>query len=97
MQGDACHLPTDLGQFGCILAANLIDRLHRPSDFLDSLADLVAPDGIVVITSPYTWLEQFTEKVFFTFTNLVKICPGVPDKADLFRDNSSLIIDPTVS
>lgn len=62
MQGDACHLPTDLGQFGCILAANLIDRLHRPSDFLDSLADLVAPDGIVVITSPYTWLEQFTEK-----------------------------------
>lgn len=62
IQGDACNLPTDLGQFGCILAANLICRLHRPFDFLDRLAGLVAPSGILVITSPYTWLEQFTEK-----------------------------------
>ena len=63
MQGDACNLPSDLGHFGCILAANLIDRLHTPSDFLDRLPGLVAPNGIVVLTSPYTWLEQFTEKV----------------------------------
>lgn len=62
MQGDACNLPSDLGHFGCILAANLIDRLHTPSDFLDRLPGLVAPNGIVVLTSPYTWLEQFTEK-----------------------------------
>ena len=64
MQGDACKLPTDLGHFVCVLAANLIDRLHTPSQFLDRLAGLVAPNGVVVITSPYTWMEQFTDKVW---------------------------------
>ena len=63
MQGDACDLPRDLGQFGCVLAANLICRLHKPYEFLNRLAGLVASKGILVITSPYTWLEQFTEKV----------------------------------
>ncbi|XP_064603824.1 uncharacterized protein LOC135469204 [Liolophura sinensis] len=61
-QGDACDLPTSLGQFGCVLAANLICRLHKPFDFLARLPGLVAPGGILVITSPYTWLEQFTPK-----------------------------------
>ena len=66
IQGDACNLPTVAtlgGQFGCILAANLICRLHSPYSFLDRLAGLVAPGGVLVITSPYTWLEQFTQKV----------------------------------
>ncbi|KAL4238476.1 hypothetical protein ACF0H5_003184 [Mactra antiquata] len=62
IQGDACDLPKDLGQFGCILAANLICRLHSPFNFLNRLSGLVAPGGILVITSPYTWLEQFTDK-----------------------------------
>ena len=62
-QGDACDLPVDLGKFGCVLAANLICRLHTPLDFLNRLADLVIPGGIVVITSPYTFLEEFTPKV----------------------------------
>ncbi|KAJ8309578.1 hypothetical protein KUTeg_014452 [Tegillarca granosa] len=61
-QGDACNLRHDLGQFGCVLAANLICRLHQPFKFLDRLSDLVAPGGILVITSPYTWLTEFTDK-----------------------------------
>ena len=63
MQGDACNLPLDLGQFGCVLAANLICRLHNPLAFLDRCANLVAPGGILVITSPYTFLEEYTPKV----------------------------------
>jgi len=63
MQGDACNLPLDLGQFGCVLAANLIDRLRTPQNFLNRLGTLVAPGGILVITSPYTFLEEFTPKV----------------------------------
>ncbi|XP_050405004.1 uncharacterized protein LOC126820889 [Patella vulgata] len=62
IQGDACCLPADLGQFGVVLAANLICRLHHPFDFLWRLADIVAPGGILVITSPYTWLSEYTEK-----------------------------------
>ncbi|WAR18730.1 hypothetical protein MAR_000568 [Mya arenaria] len=62
IQGDACDLPTNLGTFGCVLAANLICRLHSPFKFLNRLAGLVAPGGILVITSPYTWLTQFTDK-----------------------------------
>lgn len=62
-QGDACNLPTDLGTFDCILAGNLICRLRDPFAFLHRLPGLVAPGGILVITSPYTWLEQFTAKV----------------------------------
>ncbi|XP_048732686.1 uncharacterized protein LOC125649291 [Ostrea edulis] len=61
-QGDACDLRHDLGSFGCVLAANLICRLHSPFDFLRRLIDLVAPGGVLVITSPYTWLEDFTDK-----------------------------------
>lgn len=61
-QGDACNLPTDLGTFDCILAGNLICRLRDPFAFLHRLPGLVAPGGILVIASPYTWLEQFTAK-----------------------------------
>ena len=46
-----------------VLAANLICRLPRPMDFLNRLKELVVPAGIVVITSPYTWLEEYTPKV----------------------------------
>lgn len=61
-QGDACDLPVDIGQFDCILAANLICRLHTPLDFLNRMADMVVPGGILVITSPYTFLEEYTPK-----------------------------------
>ena len=61
--GDACNLPRDLGQFGMVLAANLICRLPDPMKFFDRLKDLVVPAGILIITSPYTWLSQYTPKV----------------------------------
>ncbi|XP_051875016.1 uncharacterized protein LOC127572124 isoform X2 [Pristis pectinata] len=61
-QGDACNLPKDLGTFDCVLAGNLICRLPDPLAFLHRLPGLVAPGGILVITSPYTWLEEFTPK-----------------------------------
>ncbi|XP_013396303.1 uncharacterized protein LOC106163301 [Lingula anatina] len=61
-QGDACNLPVSLGQFGCVFAGNLICRLPNPYDFLNRLPTLVARGGILVITSPYTWLEEYTPK-----------------------------------
>ena len=47
-----------------ILAANLICRLSEPMVFFNRLKDLVVPSGIVVIVSPYSWLEQYTAKVY---------------------------------
>ena len=60
--GDACDLP-QLGQFGCVFAGNLICRLPEPLKFFERLPDLIVHGGILVITSPYTWLEQYTAKV----------------------------------
>eukprot|EP00741_Cyanophora_paradoxa_P005500 tig00000889_g5332.t1 len=64
-QGDACNLPATLPAYDVVLAANLIDRLHHPLDFLNRLPDLVKPGGVAVITSPYTWLEEFTQREFW--------------------------------
>ncbi|XP_041362190.1 uncharacterized protein LOC121378153 [Gigantopelta aegis] len=61
-QGDACNLPESLGQFGVVLAANLICRLHDPLAFLNSLPRLVASGGILIITAPYTWQEEYCDK-----------------------------------
>ncbi|BFZ07423.1 hypothetical protein BsWGS_10462 [Bradybaena similaris] len=62
-QGDACNLRTSLVSFGIVLAANLICRLHHPKDFLSRLPKLLPKKGsILVITAPYTWLEEFTKK-----------------------------------
>lgn len=43
-----------------MLAANLICRLPRPIDFLRRCSELVAPGGVLVLTTPYTWLSEFT-------------------------------------
>ena len=61
--GDACSLPDDIGQFGLVLAANLLCRLRRPLDFLNRTKDLVLPSGILILTTPFTWMEKYTSKV----------------------------------
>ena len=60
--GDAQALRSDLGRFDVLLMANLIDRLAMPYRCLDQLPGLVRPGGQLIITSPYTWLEEFTER-----------------------------------
>jgi len=60
--GDAMNLRPDLGSFDVVLMANLIDRLSEPLQCLQRLTDLVNPGGQLIITSPYTWLEEFTPR-----------------------------------
>jgi putative 4-mercaptohistidine N1-methyltranferase len=60
--GDACELRADLGKFDFVLMANLIDRLPDPARCLARMADLISPGGVLVITSPYTWLEDYTPR-----------------------------------
>lgn len=60
--GDALNLRADLGSFDRVLAANLVDRVPDPARWLQGLAALVRPGGQLVITSPYTWLEDYTPR-----------------------------------
>ena len=48
--------------FDLVLMANLIDRLPDPARCLAQLPALVAPRGWLVLTSPYTWLEEYTPR-----------------------------------
>ena len=47
------------------MATNLIDRLYNPKLFLDTIDERLNEDGILVITSPYTWQESSTAKEFW--------------------------------
>jgi 2-polyprenyl-3-methyl-5-hydroxy-6-metoxy-1,4-benzoquinol methylase len=60
--GDACNLSPSLGKFNLIFGGNLIDRLPDPSVFLTSVGNFLEPNGLLVLTSPYSWLEQYTPK-----------------------------------
>jgi putative 4-mercaptohistidine N1-methyltranferase len=62
--GDATNLRLceDLGEFDLVLMANLIDRLSIPRNALALLMELVKPGGRLIISSPYTWLEEFTPR-----------------------------------
>ncbi len=61
-QGDACDLRADLGSFDLVLMANLIDRLPDPRRCLGRLPELVCAGGWLVMTSPYTWLAEYTSR-----------------------------------
>lgn len=60
--GDATALRNDLGSFDIVLAANLLCRVPDPNAVLTRLSDLVNPGGQLVLTSPYTWMEDYTPK-----------------------------------
>ncbi|MCX7401622.1 MAG: 5-histidylcysteine sulfoxide synthase [Planctomycetia bacterium] len=62
LQGDACNLKPLVSDYDLVFAGNLIDRLYDPALFLDDIATRLRPGGLLVITSPYTWLEEYTQK-----------------------------------
>ena len=59
-QGDAQHIREDIGQFDVVIACNLICRLPEPIRLLQRLPQLVKPGGQLIITTPFTWLEEYT-------------------------------------
>ena len=62
MQGDACNLKDIYTGFDLIFCSNLIDRLYYPQKFLDDIPSRVNDNGLLVLLSPYTWLEDYTPK-----------------------------------
>ena len=62
MQGDACNLKDIYTGFDLIFCSNLIDRLYYPQKFLDDIPSRINNNGLLVLLSPYTWLEDYTPK-----------------------------------
>jgi 5-histidylcysteine sulfoxide synthase/putative 4-mercaptohistidine N1-methyltranferase len=62
MQGDACNLKPLYTGYDVVFAGNLIDRLYDPLLFLEGITARIVAGGLLVITSPYTWLEDYTPK-----------------------------------
>ena len=61
-QGDACNLKPIWTGYDLILAANLIDRLYDPARFLRDVHQRINAGGLLLIASPYTWLEEHTPR-----------------------------------
>lgn len=62
VQGDACNLKPQSEGYDVVLASNLIDRLRQPKRFLQDITKMINPGGVLLLSSPYTWLEEFTPK-----------------------------------
>jgi putative 4-mercaptohistidine N1-methyltranferase len=62
VRADALALPKDLTGYDLIFAGNLIDRLPTPRRFLSFIHQRLNPEGVLVLTSPYTWLPEFTSR-----------------------------------
>jgi putative 4-mercaptohistidine N1-methyltranferase len=60
--GDALDLRGDLGMFDVVMMANLIDRVPAPRRLLKQLPGLLKRGGQLIITSPYTWLAEYTPR-----------------------------------
>ncbi len=61
-QGDTLNLEPRFCDYDLILAANLIDRLSEPRKFLAHIHKRLLVGGLLVIASPYNWLDQFTPR-----------------------------------
>ena len=61
-QGDACNLAEKYTDYDVVFAGNLIDRLYDPIAFLTSIKERIRPGGLLVLASPYTWLEEYTPR-----------------------------------
>ena len=61
-QGDATNLKPQFTGYDLILAANILDRLYEPKRFLHTIHERLNVGGVLIITSPYTWLDEFAKK-----------------------------------
>jgi putative 4-mercaptohistidine N1-methyltranferase len=84
--GDATALKPELKDFDVVLAANLICRLPKPMDFLNRVPELVKPGGQLLLTTPFTWLEDYTPQERW----LGKQRPAIEDLTEILEPHFEL-------
>jgi len=62
VQGDACNLKDQFNDYDLIFMGNLIDRVYSPRKVLSDVSERLKSGGILIIASPFTWLEDYTER-----------------------------------
>ena len=61
-QGNARYLEASFCDYDLVLASNLIDRCPEPRKFLAGIHQRLVIGGLLVIASPYNWLEHYTPR-----------------------------------
>jgi len=61
-QGDACNLKPQFSGYDLIFMGNLIDRVYSPRKLLQEVSERLNKGGLLVIASPFTWLEEYTQR-----------------------------------
>lgn len=64
-QGDACSLKEyseSVGTFDGVVMANILCRLPDPVACLDGMPHVVNKGGVVVMVTPFSWLDDFTHR-----------------------------------
>merc|ERR1719203_729507 len=59
---DAEQLPEQLTGYDLICGFSLIDQLAKPRDFLLGAKERLNKGGLLVLSSPYEWSEELTDK-----------------------------------
>ncbi|MFP4471347.1 MAG: 5-histidylcysteine sulfoxide synthase [Bacteroidales bacterium] len=61
-QADAVNLKPQYDHYDLVYAGNLVDRLYDPAKFLDHIHQRINSGGLLILSSPYTWDEEYTKK-----------------------------------
>lgn len=79
--GDAHDPPFAGEQFACVIALNLLDAVARPLLVLQQCEALLAPGGLLLLTTPHQWQENVTP----LDEQLPNLWPHLPDREGLIR------------
>jgi putative 4-mercaptohistidine N1-methyltranferase len=60
--GDVLEVLPQLGEFDLLLGLNLLDRVQDPQALLLLLGKAVRSKGWLILSSPYTWLPEYTPR-----------------------------------
>ena len=72
-QGDATNIRDDIGIFDRVHVSNLLCRVSNPNLVLNRLPNLVkSGTGELIITTPCTWLEEYTKPQHFPNTTTLE-------------------------
>jgi len=53
---------TEFNSFDLVFGGNLLCRMKKPKDFLKNVHNLLKSGGLFILTSPCTWLCEYTDK-----------------------------------
>lgn len=96
--GDACNLSVNTlgGPFDAVLMANLICRLPDPTKCLESLSaeggvGIVRPGGVVMIVTPFSWLEEYTPKSKWLWDDSSQFGDSFEAMCEVLKPNFELV------